>query len=108
VEFQYAPFGIVGLETAIGLTITELVSTGILTLTQMVEKLSSNPRRILRLQPIKIAAGERANLTIFDPAREWVVDPQQFKSRSKNTPFGGRKLAGKPFGVINNGEVFWN
>jgi dihydroorotase len=108
VEFQYAPFGIVGLETAVGLTITELVTTGVLTLMQMVEKFSTNPRRILRLPPVRIAEGERANLTIFDPAAEWVVDPSTFKSKSKNTPFGGRKLTGKPFGVINNGEVFWN
>lgn len=108
VEFQYAPFGIVGLETAIGLTITELVSTGVLTLMHMVEKFSANPRRILRLPPIRIAEGERANLTIIDPAQQWVVDPSTFKSKSRNTPFGGRKLTGKPFGIINNGEVFWN
>ncbi len=108
VEFQYAPFGIVGLETAVGLTITELVSTGVLTLMQMVEKLSTNPRRILRLPPIRIAEGERANLTIIDPSLQWVVDPSTFRSKSKNTPFGGRKLTGKPFGIINNGEVFWN
>lgn len=108
VEFQYAPFGIVGLETAIGLTITELVSTGVLSLMQMVEKFSTNPRRILRLPPIKIAEGERVNLTMIDPSHQWVVDPSTFRSKSKNTPFGGRKLTGKPFGVINNGEVFWN
>ena len=108
VEFQFAPFGIVGLETAIGLTITELVSTGVLSLKQMVEKFSTNPRRILRLPPIKIAEGERANLTMIDPSLQWVVDPSTFRSKSKNTPFGGRKLTGKSFGIINNGEVFWN
>jgi len=108
VEFQFAPFGIVGLETAIGLTITELVSTGVLSLKQMVEKFSTNPRRILLLPPIKIAEGERANLTMIDPSLQWVVDPSTFRSKSKNTPFGGRKLTGKPFGIINNGEVFWN
>ena len=48
-----------------------------------------------------------ANFTIFDPLAEWVVDPSTFKSRSKNTPFGGFRLTGRPFGVINNSEAFW-
>ena len=107
VEYQSAPFGIVGLETAIGLTITELVDTGVLTLMQMIEKFSTNPRRILHLPEIRIAEGQRANLSIFDPTVEWVVDPASFRSKSKNTPFGGRKLKGRGVGVINNGEIFW-
>ncbi len=108
VEFQAAPFGIVGLETAIGLSITELVRKNLLTLPQLVEKLSLNPRRILHLPTIKIAEGEQANLTIFDPTVEWVVDPSTFKSLSKNTPFGGFKLVGRSVGVINNGHMYWN
>jgi dihydroorotase len=108
VEFQAAPFGIVGLETAIGLSVTELVHKGILTLSQLVEKLSVNPRRILRLPVIKIVEGETANLTIFDPLAEWTVDPESFKSRSKNTPFGGFRLKGRSVGVINNGQVYWS
>ena len=107
VEFQFAPFGIVGLETAIGIIVTELVQSGVLTLAQMIEKLSVNPRRILHLPSIVIAEGEAANLTIFDPAAEWIVDPPSLKSRSKNTPFGGRKLVGKPIGVLNNGQSYW-
>lgn len=107
VEFQFAPFGIVGLETAIGISVTELVQSGVLTLAQMIEKLSVNPRRILHLPSIVIAEGEAANLTIFDPAAEWIVDPPSLKSRSKNTPFGGRKLIGKPIGVLNNGQSYW-
>jgi dihydroorotase len=107
VEYQSAPFGIVGLETALGLVITELVNGGVLTLAQMIEKMSVNPRRILGLPEIRIAEGEGANLTIFDPAAEWVVDTQSFKSKSKNSPFGGRKLTGKPVGVINNGRAYW-
>jgi dihydroorotase len=101
VEFQFAPFGIVGLETAIGISVTELVQSGVLTLAQLIEKLSVNPRRILHLPSIVIAEGEAANLTIFDPAAEWIVDPPSLKSRSKNTPFGGRKL------VLNNGQSYW-
>jgi dihydroorotase len=107
VEFQSAPFGIVGLETALGLVVTELVDGGVLTLSQMIEKMSTNPRRIMNLPEIRIAEGQPANLTIFDPAAEWIVDTQAFKSKSKNSPFGGRKLTGKPVGVINNGEAYW-
>jgi dihydroorotase len=107
VEFQSAPFGIVGLETALGLVVTELVNGGVLTLSQMIEKMSTNPRRILNLPEIRIAEGQPANFTIFDPAAEWIVDTQAFKSKSKNSPFGGRKLTGKPVGVINNGGAYW-
>jgi dihydroorotase len=107
VEYQSAPFGIVGLETALGLVITELVDTGVLTLSQMIEKMSVNPRRILNLPDIRIAEGQSANLTIFDPGAEWIVDTQAFRSKSKNSPFGGKRLTGKPIGVINNGESYW-
>src|ERR1051326_7884935 len=108
VEFIAAPFGIVGLETAIGLAITELVETGILSMAQLVEKFSVNPRRILKLQPIPIAEGEKANLTIFYPAVEWTVDIRQFKSKSKNSPFAGRKLKGRAVGIVNNGKAFFS
>ena len=107
VEYQSAPFGIVGLETALGLVVSELVNSGVLTLSMMIEKMSTNPRRILNLPEIRIAEGQTANLTIFDPAAEWIVDVQAFKSKSKNSPFGGRKLTGKPVGIINNGEAYW-
>jgi len=105
VEFQAAPFGIVGLETAIGLAITGLVMTRLLSLSQLIEKFSKNPRRILHLREIKIAEGEIANLTLIDPALQWIVDPAQFKSKSKNSPFGGYRLTGKSVGVINNGQA---
>ncbi len=108
VEYIAAPFGIVGLETAIGLTITELLLKGVLSLSQIVEKFSVNPRRLLGLPSVAVAEGEMANLTIFDPAAQWVVDPRTFHSRSRNTPFGGMNLTGKPLGVLNHGEVFWN
>lgn len=108
VEYQAAPFGIIGLETAIGLAVTELVCKNVITLYQMVEKLSTNPRRILGLPEIKIQEGEMANLTIIDPGGSWVVDPSAFKSLSKNTPFGGRRLTGRAIGVINNGQAYWS
>ncbi len=108
VEYQHAPFGIVGLETAIGLSITELVMKKIISLNQLIEKFSVNPRRILHLPDIRIEAGSPANLTIIDPSIEWTVDPQQFKSKSKNTPFGGFRLTGKSVGVINNNQAYWS
>jgi dihydroorotase len=107
VEFQSAPFGIIGLETAIGLAVTELVCKNVITLYQLVEKLSSNPRRVLGLPAVEIKEGEMANLTIIDPAVSWVVDPTTFKSLSKNSPFGGRRLTGRAIGVINNGQTYW-
>ena len=108
VEFQSAPFGIVGLETAISIAITHLVQTKVLSFAQLVERFSVNPRRILNLPPITIAEGEPANLTIFSPTDAWTVDVQRFKSKSKNSPFGGVKLTGRPIGVINNGTAYWS
>jgi dihydroorotase len=105
VEYLYAPFGIVGLETAIGLAITELVHKKVISISQMIEKFSVNPRTILHLPQLRIVQGEKANLTIIDPGIEWIVDVQAFKSKSKNSPFHGRKLKGKAFGIVNNGEI---
>lgn len=108
VEYNMAPFGIVGLETAVGLTLTQLFHTGILSLYRIVECLSTNPRVILHLPPINIQEGEMANLTILHPASEWVVDPVNFKSKAKNTPFTGFRLKGRPLGVVSNGCVHWS
>jgi dihydroorotase len=108
VEYQHAPFGIVGLETAIGLAVTELVVKKTISVHQLIEKFSNNPRRILHLPDILIQEGEEANLTIFDPICEWVVDPKKFKSKSKNTPFGGFRLTGKPIGIISNNQAYWS
>ncbi len=108
VEYQSAPFGIIGLETAVGLAVTELVCKNVITMYQLIEKFSTNPRSILGLPAIKIQEGEMANLTIIDPVGTWVVDPSAFKSISKNTPFGGRRLTGRAVGVINNGQTYWN
>ena len=102
VEYTRAPFGIVGLETAVGLSVTELVEQGFLTWFQLIEKLSTHPRRILSLPPTYIKAGERANLTLIDPEVEWTVDIHRFHSKSNNSPFHGRRLKGRAIGIINN------
>jgi|ERR1041385_3374977 dihydroorotase len=105
VEFMYAPFGIVGLETAIGLAIKELVESKILSLNVLIEKFSINPRKILHLPSIKIVEGEQANITLIDPLIKWIVDVQRFKSKSKNSPFDQWKLQGKAVGIINNNSI---
>ncbi len=107
-EFIYAPNGILGLETQLGLAITELVHKNHLSLNQLVEKLSINPRRILKLSVPQIKIGEMANLTIFDPDEIWTVDIKKFKSKSRNSPFDKRLLTGKPIAVINNSQIFKN
>jgi dihydroorotase len=107
VDYIQAPFGIVGLETAIGLAVTELVETGVLTMYQLVEKFSTNPRKIIGKE-IDVAVGRPANLTIFDPSAPWTVDCSQFQSKSKNSPFNGKILKGAPVGIINHGRVLIN
>lgn len=97
-----APFGIVGLETAIGLTYTYLVDKGIITLEEMINKMSVNPRRLLGLNDISISEGSPANLTILDVNKVWKVNASEFHSKSKNTPFDGWELKCKPIGVVNN------
>jgi dihydroorotase len=106
VEFQAAPFGIVGLETAVGLALTRLVHTGLISLQRLVELFSVNPRQILRLPLVKIAVGEQANMTIVQPDSAWTVDTKKFRSKSKNSPFGGFTLRGKPGGIVNNQRIY--
>ncbi|MBN1446644.1 MAG: dihydroorotase [Bacteroidetes bacterium] len=105
VEFVYAPFGIIGLETAVGLAVTELLQENWLTLPQLIEKLSTNPRRILGLPELRIEEGMKANLTLLDLEAQWTVDVHRFKSKSRNSPFHGMTLTGKPVGIYNNGQL---
>jgi dihydroorotase len=105
VEFVYAPFGIIGLETAVGLSVTELLLENWLTLPQLLEKLSSNPRRILGLPEIRIAEGAKANLSFLDITAQWTVDVNTFQSKSRNSPYHGRTLTGRALGIYNNGQL---
>lgn len=106
-EFEYAPNGIVGLETEVGLVFTELYQKKILSLESIIEKLSINPRRILNLPIPKIEVGALANLTILDPLQVWTVDKNKFLSKSSNTPFDKKLLTGKAIGVINQKKMFF-
>lgn len=106
-EFIYAPNGIIGLETELSLSITELVHKKHLSLSQLIEKLSINPRKILNLPIPLIKENEKANLTIIDTDIIWTVDISKFKSKSKNSPFDKRLLTGKSIAVINKGKMFY-
>jgi dihydroorotase len=104
-ELSYAPPGLVGLETALGLTITELVQPGRISITRAIELMSVNPARILGLDDQGwISRGSPANLVVFDPGASWTVDPERFHSLSRNTPFGGRELTGKVVHTFFNGK----
>ncbi|MBC7774505.1 MAG: dihydroorotase [Phycisphaerae bacterium] len=98
-EFPYADFGMIGLETSFALCRTFLSKN--LTINNLVEKLSLAPRRVLSLPIPKIAQGERAELTVFDPDAEWVLEEKDILSKSRNTPFIGQKFIGKVIGVVS-------
>ncbi len=104
VEFDYAPFGIVGLETAVGLTF-KLVHEGVLSPADAVRKLSLNPARILKLNKGTLSAGADADITIIDANLEWTVKASEFKSKSRNTPFEGWKLKGRAVQTIVEGRL---
>jgi dihydroorotase len=106
-EFGSAPFGIIGLETAIGVCCTELIHPGVLTLSQLVEKMSANPARILGIGERNLKEGADASLTIFDPEREWTVEVDEFASKSSNSPYDGRKLKGYPVMTMVRGEIVY-
>jgi dihydroorotase len=115
-----APFGITGLETALALTITHLVNTGHVTLLQALGKMSVNPARLLadggvESRKSKVESGEGrgggtlepgapADLTIIDLHKHWTVDPAEFRSKGRATPFAGERLVGKAWGTIVGGE----
>ena len=105
-EFIDAPNGILGLETQLGLAISVLFKKKHLTLSQLIEKLAINPRKILDLPIPLFKEGEKANLTIIDTEQIWTVDKNQFLSKSKNTPFDKKLMTGKSVAVINNRKMF--
>ena len=103
-EFDGAPFGMVGLETALPLTLA-LVEHGILSLDQAIEKLTIAPARIMRLDKGHLGTGADADITVIDPQARWVVEPERFYSKSKNTPFGGWKMTGRVTITIVGGRI---
>lgn len=108
-DFLHAPFGIVGLETSASLTYTALVATGILTPMQMAEKMSWNPAKVIGIEQERgsIEAGKLADIMIFNPEKEYVVDVTEFASKGKNTPYNGKLLKGKVSMTICNGKIVY-
>lgn len=104
-DFDTAPFGISGLETALGVCATTLVEPGHLSWSQLAQALSINPARIAGLNGHGLAKGRPANLTLVDPKARWTVDPNQFVSKSANTPFAGQALVGRVVNTIRQGVI---
>lgn len=103
--FMNSPFGIVGLETSVGLTVTNLVKPGHITLLQMAKKMSYNPAKILGIDKGTLNEGAVADITIINIDEEYIVDAKEFKSKSTNSPFVGNKLYGKVKHTICNGKI---
>ena len=106
-EFEMAPFGVIGLETALGLALDRLVHAGIITLPRLVELMSSNPARLIGLDRGTLQSGAVADVTIFDPERRWTYDVNQSCSRSRNSPFDGVTFRGGPVATIVAGRIVW-
>lgn len=107
-DITRAPFGIVGLETAAALTMTYLVKPGHITPMQMAAKMSYNPAKVLEIDKGTLNIGKTADITIFNPDEEWIINPDNFASKGKNTPFGGKKVTGKVKYTILSGKVVYN
>ncbi len=108
VEFQLAPFGIVGLETALALTITGLVEPGVISIERAVGLMTAAPASILNLPAGALREGGPADVTIFDAKAEWTVDPEDFASLSRNTPFAGYRLRGLVEATVCDGRVVFS
>jgi dihydroorotase len=108
VEFDYAPFGITGLETELALSLMQLVHSGRLSLTAMIAKYTINPARLLNLPKGTLNVGADADVTVFDPDREWVFDRSAAASKSHNNPFYGWPLKGRATATVVAGRMVWS
>ncbi len=106
IEFDYASFGMIGLETSLSL-ILNLVNEGVLTISDAISKTTINSARLLKLNKGTLKEGSGADLTIIDTDKEWVVDVNNFKSKSKNTPYAGWKMKGKAVMTIVRGKIVY-
>jgi dihydroorotase len=104
-EFADAPNGIVGLETALAVSVTNLVETGHIDFVTLVEKMSCNPARIFGLPGGRLAKGTAADITVFDPSMRWLVEPAAFLTKGRNTPYAGSTLTGRAVCTVVQGRV---
>ncbi|HMU61994.1 MAG TPA: dihydroorotase [Gemmatimonadales bacterium] len=107
-EFDHAPNGIIGLETALGVAIRDLVESGVLTLPELIDRMSTQAARIFHLPGGTLAVGAPADVVVFDPAERWVVRPEQFYSKSRNTPYAGTELVGRTHQTVVRGRVVYD
>ena len=108
VEFDYAPFGITGLETELALSLMQLVHTKRISLSDMIAKYTVNPARLLNLNKGTLSVGADADVTVFDPDREWAFEKAATASKSVNSPFYGWKLKGRAVTTIVGGKIVWS
>lgn len=99
------PYGVIGLETTLGIVLTHLVEPGILPLKEAIRKMTYAPASILGIKGGRLAIGFPADITIIDPEERWTVEPEEFKSKGRNCPFAGWKLKGKPVMTIVRGKI---
>jgi len=104
-DFYKAPNGVIGLETSLAASITALVETNIITLSRLIEMMSTAPCRILGIKGGTLKVGENADIVIFDKNEKWRVDANTFKSKSRNTPFNGMTLTGKVKMTMLGGKI---
>jgi dihydroorotase len=107
-DFDDAPFGVIGLETALGLGMTELVGRGYLSLSELIDRMSTRPAQVFHLPAGTLRRGAPADVVVFDPNARWVVDPEAFLSKSRNTPFSGWELVGRVEQTLVSGEVVFS
>jgi len=105
IEFERAEFGVIGLETILSVSITELVHSGVLTWLELVKRLSLNPAGILKIRKGTLCVGADADIILLDPQKEWVLNKVDIVSKSKNSPFLGKKLKGRVELTIRAGNI---
>jgi dihydroorotase len=104
-EFSDAPNGIIGLETALAVNLTWLVKPGHISLAHLIDKMACAPAKLFHLPGGHLRKGTAADITVFDPTREWVVDPKAFKTKGRNTPYGGMTLSGVVGCTLVDGKI---
>ncbi len=103
-EFQYAPFGIIGLETSLPLFIKALIDPNVITWPRLIAAMSTNPARLIGVTGGNLCVGQPADITLIDPEAEWTIDAERMRSKSRNTPFNGWQVRGRAVGTLLGGK----